>query len=144
MKIEVRKEVRDSILNDVNQTLSRLGISEELKETDVCDYGKRTVYNFETPAIKQMPVMFKELKVKGYISFREPEVKENETVPPYYEAYVELEYRYKHFYGGSNGCDIGFVIYLVDKDIPEEVSQFSFVEDDPYMVFIRKSRSLKI
>ena len=69
MKKEIRKEIREFILNDVNLTLARLGVSEKALETNANEYdhGSTLHYEFETPDIKQMPMMFKRTYVDGYM-----------------------------------------------------------------------------
>lgn len=124
MKTEIRKEVRDYILSEVNLTLSRLGISEKIVETEEWEDNCRNniKYRFESPAIKQMPVMFKKLIVEGYMVVIEPK-DENDRFYAYKDkadfVVVNLDYSYKHFDMGSNGCSIGRMIFRVDKNLPE-------------------------
>lgn len=61
---QIRKDIREYILNDVNFTLARLGISEQVVET--CEYDTLD-YLFQSAPIRQMPVMFKRLVVDGYM-----------------------------------------------------------------------------
>ena len=144
MKIEIRKEIREYILEDVNMTLRRLGISEQVKETKEWTdrHDTRIKYNFESPAINQMPVMFKKLIVVGDIEAYEPKVKEGEEPKSYYEVVVRLEYSYNHFGGGSNGCSIGYVYYNINKDVPEDLTDTGF--GNPYQYYVRKVKGLDI
>ena len=136
--IEIRQDLREYILSDVNLTLSRLGISEKVAvvEDKPNKYGN---YILLSPAIRQMPVMFRELVVDGYMTANEPNEGDRFYSKDRFIIVVKLEYSYKHFDGGSNGCDIGRVIYLVDKDLPKK---FTLLDTPDY--YVRKVESLAI
>ena len=123
MKAEIRKQIREYILSDVNQTLARLGVSEKVVETKERNSLLGNIhYDFESPAIHQMPMMFKKVYVDGYMTA--VEIKSDRD--RFYEltdendiVVVNLSYRFKSFEGGSNGTEIGRVIYAVSKELPE-------------------------
>lgn len=148
MKIEIRKEVRDYILNDVNTTLARLGVSERVNETEerVDKFSDRLEYMFKSAAIKQMPMMFKKLYVYGHMvcenfakneSHRFFNLAQNNDI-----VIVTFSYGYDHFEGGSNGCDIGYMVYAVNKNLPKSF-ETDFTEDGRSW-FVRKIEGLSI
>ena len=147
MKKEIRKEIREYILNQVNQTLGRLGISEDVKETTVYEgrYNDKLQYEFRSAPIKQMPVMFETLVVNGYMTVVEQKEddrlyewsKENDIVV------VNLIYSYHHFGGGSNGCDIGQMTFSVSKELPKEFKKSPLHSDSRYY-YVRKIDGLTI
>ena len=143
MKKEIRKEVRECILSDVNQTLARLEVSENVKETGEheASYYGTLHYEFESDAIRQMPMIFKKLYVTGYMVALD--IEESSEYAAYAEEHeliiVELGYAYKLFQGGSNGCDIGRMGYLVKKKIPARFN----VKDEPNY-YIKKVKGLTI
>ena len=147
MKKEIRKEIREFILNDVNLTLARLGVSEKALETNANEYnyGSTLHYEFETPAIKQMPMMFKRTYVDGYMVVVEIKdekdrfygwSKDNDIVV------VNLNYRWNNFGGGSNGTEIGRIIYAVKKDLPEKFEDWGGMDAREY--YVRKVEGLAI
>ena len=147
MKKEIRQEIRDYILSDVNMVLARLGVSENAKET-----GERSVncdsvlhYEFETPAIRQQPMMFKKAYVDGYMVSIEIKdendrfyqlAEENDIVV------VVLDWRWQNFGGGSNGADLGRIIYAVKKELPEKFGYFG--GDDTREYYVHKLEGIKL
>ena len=121
MKTEIRKDVRDYILEQVSESLARLGVSEKVVEIEARERDGRIWYNFRTAPIKQMPVLFKELVVCGEMVVAL--VKEDDYLYPATEkndvVVVDIEYRWKTFRRGENGTELGRMIFLVKKELPE-------------------------
>jgi len=145
MKKEIRKDVREYILSRVNETLARLGVSEKVVETNEWEdkYRDKLHYNFESAPIKQMPMMFKRLVVSGHLV--SVETKEDDRffkVSQQNDIVVAVfGYEYNHFGGGSNGCDIGRMVFAVSKDLPKSFeSEMGDVAD----VYIRKLEGVTI
>ena len=145
MKKEIRKEIREFILNDVNMTLARLGISDPVQETRKYEnkYDDTLQYKFESGPIRQMPMMFKKVVVEGYIVAVEQAdsrfanwAEDNDIIV------VSLEYRYKNFDMGENGCTIGRIIYAVKKQLPEIFEDFAGEDGREY--YVRRIDGLKI
>jgi len=142
---EIRQEIREFILKDVNQTLARMGVSEEVKETKILTDSRcydSVNYLFESKPIRQMPMMFKEVVVDGRMSTyiqsehsRYFKVSEKKDV-----VGVELHYSYNLWGGGSNGCRLGSLVYLVDKDLPENFDD----EMMPVEYYVKKVEGLTI
>lgn len=141
--IEIREDVRNYILSEIKLSLSRLGITTNLKEVKTSDYGKsgRIHYHFESEPILHTPTMFRKLIVKGYCWTEE--VKEDNI---YYKSMktndviaVSLDYSYEHFGGGRNGCSLGTMTFFVRKDIPEVFDDCLGIE-----FYVRKVRGLEI
>ena len=132
--MEIRKEIRERILSEVNESLARLGISEPLVETEAYKDKQGNVqhYNSMTAPIKQMPKMFKQLFVVGQMEAYESKD------PKRVEVCVRLDYAYNHYNSGSNGCDLGRVYFTVDKDLPKEI------EAEHAWWYVRKTRGLEI
>ena len=146
MKIEIRKEVREYILDEVNKTLARLGISENVKETKEYDntYEGLRHYQFESAPIRQMPMMFEKVIVKGYMVA----VEQNNDSPYFNLAknndiiIVTLDYGYSLFDRGTNGCHIGRMLFAVKKDMPETFEDWA--GEDGRSFYVRKLRGLEI
>lgn len=141
MNTEIRKEIREYILNDVNLTLSRFGISKDLELVrESVNRDKSIDYVLCASNIKQFPVMFKELDVDG----RMWSMRVNEGDRFYREGThlvaVRLGYSYKHFGGGSNGCDIGTILYMVNDDLPNSFDGCLYSPE----YYVRKVKSLEI
>ena len=142
---EIRKEIREAILNEVGFSLARLGISGELFETKVLEnkHDDTFRYKIESSPIQHTPMIFKKLIVSGSMYYIE--VKEDDFLFNFSKKRdiirVTLDYSYEHFGGGRNGCTLGSLTFGVEKDLPETFSD-SFgerVED-----YIRKIRGLEI
>lgn len=148
MEKEIRKEIREYILKDVNVMLARLGVSESAKETEQEEdkYEGKVRYKFETPAIKQYPMMFRKVYVNGYMVASEISEegrfsalsKENELVC------VILDWSWESFSRGSNGASLGRVIYAVRKDLPEKFDKKDFLGNDPCEYYVRKVEGLEL
>lgn len=146
MKIEIRKEIREYILSHVNETLARLGVSEQVKETKESTdrHNDAMLYGFESPAIRQMPMMFKKVYVDGYmvsVEIKEGDrlewlAKENDIVV------VNLNYRWNSFRGGFNGTEIGRMIFAVKKDLPKKFENWGSI--DSRETYVRKIEGLNI
>lgn len=146
MKKEIRKEIREFILDEINLMLSRLGVNENVVETKEWSdkYETKLHYEFESGAIRQMPMMFKKLYVYGYMT-----VVSNNEGDRFFEladkwdiVVVNLSYGWKHFGGGSNGTDIGRVIFAVRKDLPGSLAPSKF--GNPCEYCVRKLEGLTL
>lgn len=139
MKKEIRKDIRDYILEQVNESLARLGVSEKVVEVREKESrsGEKVVYEFESAPIRQTPVMFRKLYIGGYMT-----AYESSDPNKHIEVSVRLDYWYDLFNGGSNGCSIGWIhfVYLEER-LPE-----SFESDfgDLAANYIIKRKGLEI
>ena len=147
MKIEIRQEIREYILSDVNMMLARLGVSESayLTVERVDKYNDTMLYDFVTPSVKQFPVMFKKTYIDGYMVAIE--IKDEKD--RYYEwskendiIVVWLYLRWESFRGGSNGTELGRVIYSVSKDLPKEFKIWA--GHDSRENYVRKLEGLEL
>lgn len=129
---KIRDEIRDYLLTDVNRTLARLGVSEEVKETMIYEdkYRDRLKYSFESAPIRQLPMMFAKVIVDGYMVATELE--EGSRFARWSAKHdivvVSVDYRYELFDGGTNGCSIGRIIYAVKKNLPERFDDFAGID----------------
>ena len=128
MKKEIRKDVREYILSQVNETLARLGVSEKVVETKEWTdrYDSVLHYHFESAPIRQTPMVFKKLVVEGYMVAIE--LKEGDRLYEYTDenelVVVNLEYSWQSFNRGTNGTEIGRMIFAVSKKLPKEDSKY--------------------
>lgn len=146
MKIEIRKEIREYILGEINTTLARLGVSENVKETTEYDntYEGLLHYQFESAPIRQFPMMFKNVIVKGYLV-----AVEQKDDSPYARfandcdiVLVHLDYSYQHFDMGSNGCHIGSMVFAIKKNLPEKFEDFAGKDGRDYFVYKLKGLTI--
>lgn len=146
MKVEIRNDVREYILSEVNMTLARLGVSEQVKETKEFEnkYNDLLEYQFGSAPIRQMPMMFKRLTVDGYMVAIMPKDEKDrfyKVRDTHYIIVVNVGYSCSHFDGGRNGCDIGRMVFLVDRDLPKSFDEENWIMPDTY---IRKVEGLTI
>lgn len=134
MKVsEIRKEIIAFILADINLSLSRLGVSEKVEIVEKKDSG----IALASKPIKQMPMMFREVTVKGAMNIvKDDSIKVSEDQ---YLIGVGLDYRTEAFNGGRNGCEIGYIVYRVDS-IPEDEE----LGEGEIRYYIRKVRRIEI
>lgn len=134
MKVsEIRKEIIAFILADINLSLSRLGVSEKVEIVE----KKDNTFVLASKPIKQMPMMFKEVTVKGKINIvTDDSIKVSEDQ---YLIGVGLDYRTEAFNGGRNGCEIGYIVYRADL-MPEDEE----LGEGEIRYYIRKVRRIEI
>lgn len=132
MKItELKQGVIAFILADINLSLSRLGVSENVEVTDIND----AYMVLGTQPIKQMPMIFKKVSIDGSLCFivddsyrqQEGDILIN----------VSLGFRTVTFDDGHNGTTIGNVVYRMSP-MPENV------EDSEIKYYIRKMKAISI
>jgi len=127
-------------------TLARLGVSEQVKDTEVFEnkHQDLLLYRFESAPIRQMPMMFEKLVVDGFMVAITPKDEKDryyKASEKYYVVSVNLDYKYDHFDGGSNICSIGRMVFLVDKELPKSFDENKWAKPD---MFIRKVEGLSI
>ena len=113
--IELRKEVQEYILSELQNSVMRLGISAQLRTVVKKDYRGQEYLTLESEKFQTQPVIFKEVWLDGVISVTGE--KENA-----FEVCVRLDYNWKSFTGGTNGTDLGRCFFEVDKDLPEKLT----------------------
>lgn len=147
MKIEIRQDIREYILSEVNTVLARLGVSEVVYETKVNEgrLKDKLQYEFETAPIRQSPMIFKKLYLSGYMVA--VEIKEEDS--RFYHltdendiVVVNLGYYWESFRGGSNGTELGRMIYAVSKVLPEDFRKDDGLDRLSY--YVRKLEGLKL
>ena len=113
----LREEVKNHILNEVQSSLIRLGINAAIALVVSKDYRGNDYLTIESAKFQTMPVMFKYVMIKGTINVDE-ESKEGGLL-----VYVSLDYHWKSFTGGTNGTELGRMVFFVDKDLPKEMNE---------------------
>ena len=113
--IELRKEVQEYILSELQKIVMRLGISAQLKLVVNKGYRGIEYLAIESEKFQTQPVIFKEVWLDGVLEV----LKEKEDA---YEVYARLDYRWRSFTGGTNGTDLGKCYFDVDKELPENLT----------------------
>ena len=112
---ELRTEVKEYILSELQTSVMRLGINTQLNLVVKKDYRGGEYLALESEKFQTQPVIFKEVWLEGTISV----IDEKEKA---YEVCVRLEYNWRSFTGGTNGTDLGRCHFEVDKELPENLT----------------------
>lgn len=106
----LNKEIVNYIINDVELTIKRLGINVQLSIEQCKDYNHDKFDMIVSTSFQTMPMLFKEIHIEGNIN-----VITKETEEDYCKVVINLDVRYTHFDGGTNGHELGKIMYVVDK-----------------------------
>ena len=106
----LNKEIVNYIINDVELTIKRLGINVQLSIEQCEDYNHDKFDKIVSTSFQTMPMLFKEIHIEGDIN-----VITKETEEDYCKVIINLDVRYTHFDGGTNGHNLGKIMYLADK-----------------------------
>lgn len=109
--MKTNNNVLEYIISEINQSVARLGINTTLSISEDKDYAGKEYLKVTSTPFQTMPVLFKEIKLKGKISLFE---KDNDV-----KIIVGLEYRYQTFDSGSNGHTLGTFIFVTSKEFWE-------------------------
>lgn len=103
---KISEQILEYISKDVEMTLGRLGI-----DTQVTIFEKTSAesgYELKTMPFTVTPAIFKRITIWGQIIF-------NEYSEEHIEMNIYLRYSYMHWDGGSNGCNLGRMTYLIRR-----------------------------
>lgn len=100
----INETVKTKLSEQISQSISRLGINCII----FLDKMNETTYRIKSTPFQTFPVLFKEIKIEGYLRITPCE--NNEDLM----AYVNLEYAYKLFEGGRNGHKLGRIEYVLE------------------------------
>ena len=106
----LNKEIVNYIINDVELTIKRLGINVQLSIEQCEDYNHEKFDKLISTSFQTMPMLFKEIHIEGDIN-----VITKETEEDYCKVVINLDVRYTHFDGGTNGYELGKIMYVADK-----------------------------
>lgn len=106
----LNKEIVNYIINDVELTIKRLGINVQLSIEQCEDYNHEKFDKLISTSFQTMPMLFKEIHIEGNIC-----VIANKTEEDYCKVVINLYVRYTYFDGGTNGYELGKIIYIADK-----------------------------
>ena len=106
----LNKEIVNYIISDVELTIKRLGINVQLSIEQCEDYNHDKFDKIVSTSFQTMPMLFKEIHIEGNIN-----VIANGTEEDYCKVIINLDVRYTYFDGGTNGHNLGKIIYLADK-----------------------------
>ena len=129
---ELRQEIKDYILSEVQVSVMRLGINAQLMFVTDKDYRGNEYIKIESSKFQTMPMMFKEIWIEGRVTVIDSEDEGKQEVS------ISLEYHWQSFRGGSNGTDIGYIYFEVEKDLPEKI------KEDSARFYVRKMKGLEI
>ena len=96
------------------------------------DYRGNEYIKIESSKFQTMPMMFKEIWIEGRVTVIDSEDEGKQEVS------ISLEYHWQSFRGGSNGTDIGYIYFEVEKDLPEKI------KEDSARFYVRKMKGLEI
>ena len=106
----LNKEIVNYIINDVELTIKRLGINVQLSIEQCEDYNHDKFDKIVSTSFQTMPMLFKEIHIEGDINVITRETEEDNC-----KVIINLDVRYTHFDGGTNGHNLGKIMYLADK-----------------------------
>ena len=129
---ELREEVKNHIISEVQLSLMRIGISAPLVLVIHKDYRGNEYLAIESAKFQTMPVMFREVTITGTVNV-DDEKKEGGIL-----VSVSLEYQWKSFTGGMNGTELGQLVFFVDKDLPK------LMTEERCRLYIQKVQGLSI
>ena len=137
---EIRRDVIDYIISEVNLTLSRLGVNGTLKEVKDPKSKLARLY-YETEPIPHTPAMFRKLIVTA--TLLTPHMPENSIYYKASQAFdlisVDLDYRYESFDKGTNGSSIGTILFGISHNIPTVIDDCLGID-----LYVRKIKGLEI
>ena len=136
----IRTDVRECIIQDVNMTLRRLGVSVGLEPDGVnrrvLRDGEQEYYQYRTEAIAQQPVMFRELYIEGVMSIN------GKNEDGCVIVSVDLTWRWRQFSGGCNGATLGVILYNIAPELPKTLDNEKYGYTGH--IYIQKEKSLTI
>lgn len=106
----LNKEIVNYIISDIELTLQRLGFNVQLSIEQCEDYKHEKFDKLISTSFQTVPMLFKEIHIEGDIN-----VMTKATEEDYYKVIINLDVRYTHFNGGTNGYELGKIMYVADK-----------------------------
>lgn len=106
----LNKEIVNYIISDIELTLQRLGIDVQLSIEQCEDYKHEKFDKLISTSFQTAPMLFKEIHIEGDIN-----VMTKATEEDYCKVIINLGVSYVYFDGGTNGHELGRVMYVVDK-----------------------------
>ena len=108
---EFTEEMRNEIINATKDSLSKLGIHTEVKLSARTTRNNHEYIRIDTSDFQTTPVIYKSVSVfgEGYV------VPCNE-IENAFDLYINLNYAFKYFKGGSNGVEIGQLRFRIFSD----------------------------
>ena len=106
----LNKEIVNYIINDVELTIKRLGINVQLSIEQCEDYNHEKFDKLISTSFQTIPMLFKEIHIEGDVN-----VITKETEEDYCKVIINLDVRYTHFDGCTNGHELGKIMYVADK-----------------------------
>lgn len=132
---QLNKKVLNYIIKDVELTINRLGINATLFIRKDENYRGDAFEKLVSTSFQTMPVLFREIHIEADCYIRDMPGQPDDFM----EVTLNLRYYYRTFDGGTNGHNLGRVIYKVDKHYNEKGN------DTKYMsMYVLKTQSIEI
>ena len=131
---EIREDILNYIAKEIETSVSRLGIDTKVKFNLYEEHGIYKLSMESTP-FKTVPAMFKEIFLWGMCWVDETEEETSFT--------IIIKYAYEHWDGGSNGCELGNMRFVIDNDIPSAEK----IENSPFIsmrTYVKKVKGIEI
>lgn len=106
----LNKEIVNYIISDIELTLQRLGINVQLSIEQCEDYKHEKFDKLISTSFQTVPMLFKEIHIEGDIN-----VMTKATEEDYCKVIINLGVSYTYFDGGTNGHQLGKIMYVADK-----------------------------
>lgn len=129
----MEQKVLDYIAKDVQVQCNRLGINAEFSLETRKDYRNEDYMVIKSTDFQMMPMIFHDIHVEGVVTI-EPCAKNDK----YDDCIIRLGYKWNHFDGGSNGCEIGTVHYRINRELS------SVVGDDDVRLAVQKVTGIQL
>ena len=105
------EEMRNEIINATKDSLSKLGIHTEVRLSVRKGRYDHEFIRIDTNPFQTIPVIYKSVFVYG-----EGCVVPCEGIENAFDLYINLDYGFKYFKGGSNGVEIGQLRFRIFSD----------------------------
>ena len=105
------EEMRNEIINATKDSLSKLGIHMEVTLSARTTRNNHEYIRIDTNPFQTIPVIYKSVFVYG-----EGHVVKCDDIENAFDLYINLDYGFKYFKGGSNGVEIGQLRFRIFAD----------------------------
>lgn len=117
------------ILEDIELTCRRLGISAKFSINTEVDYKGEPFATIESTSFQTMPMLFKDIHIEGTVRAK--------SCTGCVQVVFNLEYRVQTFENGYNGFSLGRMIYEIDNG-------FNGRKPENARLYIEKVKSINI
>ena len=130
---ELRTEIKEFILEELQESLMRMGINARLSYKVEKDYRKEDYLTVVSEPFQTTPVVFKKLWIRGTFGCCESDEQKDKIL-----ISVNLDYNWEAYSRGFNGTDLGTMWFAMNKHLPDKISK------DCVCYYIRKRQGIEI